>query len=190
MIWHKERATITTGETNLKNYYKKSSSEVELSYFFLLLAAPKVASWLSTGGHREQCHCWRCVLDDFPQWRHAGRSVWSLEWRCQGSREVTQGVRPRWCSRCPGTPTWSPATSDGGRWWPCSPGMLIARIFIHILFCLTGFLSLIPESGRRGRRVYHIDFGDGINAGNIKAHSNLDRTLYHRWRRAINCLFH
>lgn len=32
------------GETNFKNYYKKSSSEVELSSFFLLLAAPKVAS--------------------------------------------------------------------------------------------------------------------------------------------------
>lgn len=37
-----------------------------------------------------------------------------------------------------------------------------------------------------GRAVYHIDFGDGINAGDIKTHSNFNRTLYHRQRRRVS----
>lgn len=33
-----------------------------------------------------------------------------------------------------------------------------------------------------GRLVYHVDFGDGVNAGDVKAHSNFNRALYRRER--------
>lgn len=54
----------------------------------------------------------------------------------------------------------------------------------HRIYCWIFFsnpYSLI-HTNKVERIIYHIDLRDGINTGDIKTHSDLNRTLYYRWR--------